>query len=610
MSTITSRPKTLRRRTVGTPSEWTWREPRFTGPKAFSPVTFLVALVPLTVGSVVIDGLPRGATPPIAWYAALAALVVAAAVFMIAGKVANRVCPGPSLPRTISVLAVYAVAEVLRTLSVGIILQRYGLSFEMMIHHRIVSGALTGMLVLGLVSIVVNDRARYVADFEVLAERSRDLERELFLLTNNIDLFLDNLRETIRQTVDASLAPIIEKYRTQYSVSEVVNDIVDVSEYVVRPLSVEIADAIPDSTDSPESVPTFSLPRLFYLTTTVKPFQPGVISLVMFLLLFGGSVFTVPLPAGLIMLMVMIGATAGVHWLANRYIHPRLPSWNAITRVVVISSVFAPGPLLPMIAVVFFFERGFSSSRMLFLFYMLLVLEFVSWVLATIPAVRRGQEDVLGRLVETTSELGQVRSRAEVRLRKEKQRLAAIVHGDIQSTLMATALKLQHPDTREEDVDRLITAARDQIGEMLRDMAEGDNHRTLDKVMTGLGDAWDGIVSLTWSVDNEVHDLVARDDDLGETLWQVLREATTNSVKHGRASAVAIWLRVDPETAYLMCSVSDDGQSDRTSTHRGGGSRLFSAVADSHQRTREGNQTTLTLHIPLPLDLQAFPIPS
>lgn len=573
-------------------------------------MTFFVALTPLTIGSVVMDGLLQGAARPLAWYSAVVALAIVAVYFAAVGKVVNSRCPEESLKRTVAVLVVYATTEVLRTTLVGLILQRYALDFELMVHHRIVSGGLTGMLVLGLVSIVVNDRARYAADFAVLTERTRELEGELFHLTNSIEAFLENLRETIRLTVDASFASIVDKYRKQHSVAEVVEDIVDLSEHVVRPLSVEIQEAIPLTANRGQTPPRLSLPKLFHLTTTVRPFQPMAISLVTFLLMFGGSLFTVPQPGGIILLVSMIALSGGGHFLGERFVGPRLADWPALARVLIVSGIFALGPTIPMVVLVFIYEGGFSFSRFMFVVYMVAVIEFVSWALAALPAARRGQQDVLDRLSRTTSELAHTRSRAEVRLRKEKNRLAAVVHGDIQSTLMATALGLQRPDIGNEEVDQLITTAREHIAQLLKGMAELDNHRSLHDVTEGVVDAWRGVVTVTFDIGSDVAQCVAGDDDLGEVLWQVLREATTNSVKHGGATEVVISLEVSEDQDSVLCSVVDNGHRERESCHTGGGSRLFQAVAESYERVRRNGRTTLSLTIPFSPQNQAVSIPS
>jgi signal transduction histidine kinase len=262
----------------------------------------------------------------------------------------------------------------------------------------------------------------------------------------------------------------------------------------------------------------------------------------------------------------------------------------------VIALFYAVGPVTVLLALTAFTERGLGDSAATTIAYVVLVVEFVSWGLAVLPALRQGQRNILHELVATTSELAQVRSRTEVRLRREKQRLATIVHGDIQSTLMATALKLQQKGVTSADVPGIIEHARSVIAATLADMDRSDTATTFDAITAGVNDAWLGLVELTWKTGRGVKNAVNSDGDLAETLWQVLREATTNAVKHGRATKVSIELSVN-HGHHLLCEVSDNGVTRELGSHVGGGSRLFHAVADRVELVRRGNCTTLILSI-------------
>lgn len=588
----------------------TWLEPRFTGARAFSPGTYVVALLPLSFGSVVVDAFPKGADAPLAWYAAMGAFVIVGVLFLVAGFLVNRFLPELGLPRTLVVSALYAATEISRTLLVGYALHRNGLVFDMVLPHRFVSGGLTGLLLLGLVSIVLNDRARYVAEFGVLVEKTRAVERELAQLTDKIDEFIENLRETVRLTVDAAFTPILERSRSRHSVTEVVTDIVDLSDRVIRPLSADIAQALPDMSDISDSPPRVPLSRLMSLATLVKPFQPGSVSLVTFLLLFGGSLFSIGYPVGFVFLVAVMGLTALIHWAGTRFVSPRLPALTMRSRLLITSVLFALGPLIPTVALYVYSGDSLTLEGVLPIFYFVLVTEFLSWSLALLPAMRQGRQDNLDQLVAVTSDLTQVRARAEVRLRREKQRLAALVHGDIQSTLMATALKLQQPETKPSDVSEIIDAAHRTISDALTNSTFFDTPKTLDDVQTAISDTWQGIVTVDFDVETGVGDLVSQDADLGEILWQVVREATANAVKHGRATAVTVGLRVDPESHCLVCRVVNDGVADPQDTRDGGGQRLFAAVSEKFTRTFDGEQTIVTLHLPLPKSSTTLPIRS
>jgi signal transduction histidine kinase len=558
----------------------------------------VTGLIPLSVGSVLVDGLPKGAGLPLASYAALGSFSIAVALFLVAGRVVNRFLPVGAPGRRVAVTVIYAASEIIRTILFALALERNGVDVDMVLHHRFVAGGLTGIVIIGLVSVVIHDRAQYASEFDQLTERNSELARELQNLTGAIDQLIDTLRETVRQSVDAALRPIVSRFETQHSVSRVVSDIVEVSERVVKPLSEDIHRTLLQPSERDTSVRRVRLGTLAGLTTLVSPFQPGVITVIVFLLMLSSSLFLVPFPDGIVILVGFLTVIGVSHVLGKRLLAPRLARWPIGWRFAAIAAVYASGPILLSLLLIVFESEPVDTEAWLRLVYFVLIVEFLSWGLAVVPALRRGQQDILDELLKTTSDLAQVRSRAEVRLRREKQRLASIVHGDIQSTLMATALKLQHRSTKSEDVTGILEQARQTIQHSLAVADEPAVALTLDDIRSALGNAWSGIVTLHWDAARGVKALLNQDSDLAETVWQVLREAVTNAVKHGSASSVTITLARD-NTHHLRCTVKDNGKIRDPNGVPGGGSRLFHAVSEDVSIVRKSSQTHLTLLLPI-----------
>lgn len=578
--------------------------PRLAGPAAFSPLANTLALLPLSVGSILNEGPGTQESLPLSGYSALGSFVVASLFFLIAGATVDRLLPQPVLARAIIVLAVYGMTELIRTTMFAVILARYGVNIDVITPHRLLGGALTGMAVIGVVAIVLNDRATYVSEYRLLTSRQRELERQLTNLNFSIGAFIDQLRESVRQAVDTALAPIVDESRKRHSVREVVDDIVRVSEDVVRPLSQQVSSALPTDADDLTRArpPRVSLRRMVELTTTVAPFQPRVVSLIIFLLFFSASVFMLEWPEGPILLLSVLTLGFATHWLGQRFVQPRLASWPVATRVVIVSAVYSAGFIAGVYLLLGNRGEGLTVDRFVTLGYLVLIIEFLSWGLATIPALKQGQREILDQTVQTTSELSQVRARAEVRLLREKQRLAATVHGDVQSLLMAAALRLQHPNTSTEMAVEIVKDTRLTIGRILdRARSETPSPESLESLCQRLVEAWLGVVEVTWDVDPVIADFIERDSDLSETLWQVSREAVANAVKHGRAHAVHLTLRVSPDLSHLIFSARDNGACEQRAGRagHGGGSRLFDAVADSWEREVDAEGVTLWMDLPL-----------
>jgi len=203
--------------------------------------------------------------------------------------------------------------------------------------------------------------------------------------------------------------------------------------------------------------------------------------------------------------------------------------------------------------------------------------------------------------------LMQVRARNEVRLRRDKQRLSSIIHGDIQAILMATALKLQKDNYTGDALNNVITQTREAIDTSLKRADESLPRKTLDLVTRTLTEFWEGIVAVSWDIAPGCHGVVDGDDDLPEMLFQVLREAITNSAKHGRASIVHVHLSIDSDN-HIVCRVSDNGDSVPGTRRPGAGTQFFEAVADRVTFDRVGEETVLVLIIPLPTSVQAVSV--
>ena len=567
--------------------------PRFAKPEAFRLRTVLIALVPLTIGSMLVDGIPHTSSPALIVFAGVVSLLAAVVFFAVGGRVVNFLAPERGASRIVLALVVFGGTESLRTGLFSHIMVMNGVPLDMLLPHRLLGGGMTGMLVIGIVSLLLADRDQYTRDYEKLMDRQAQLTRELEDLNHTIGRFIDDLMTTVREAVDSALRPIGSPAGSP-STREVVEHIVNVSEHVVRPLSQEVSSALPKNTLGAETQPRISFRRVFELTTVVAPFQPVVMPLVIFMLFFSASLFLVPPRTGVaLLLLTMVGVWLS-HALAARFLHSRMPQWSMVWRVVVASAIYPFG--FVMSVTVILVERGYGTTidRLSSISYVLIIVTLVSWGLAVIPAIRGGRQEIIKEVQAATVSLLQVRARNEVRLRRDKQRLSSIIHGDIQAILMATALKLQRQKFSAQQLRDAIDHARTAIDESLKHATSPASRKTLGSVHQSLSDFWDGIVTLHWDIDPDLHLVVDSDEDLPETIFQVLREAITNSAKHGKAETVNISLTVDEEKR-IECQVSDNGSFISATRIPGAGIGFLHAVSESVSLERVGDKTVLTV---------------
>ena len=577
--------------------------PRFAGPEAFRLRIVVIALTPLTLGSILVEGLPFTSSVSVISFAVVASLVSAAVFFIASGHLINKAFPHEGFARTALTLAVFGVTEALRTTVFSQIIRMSNPDLDLLLPHRLLGGSMTGMLVLGIVSLLSVDRDRYYAEYERLVNRQHALARELEALSSSISRFIDDLTTNVREVVDQALGSLGAPKRAT-STQEVVDRIVDVSENVVRPLSQEVSAALPALTDQGYEQPRVSLRRVFELTTIVAPFQPVGMPLVIFMLFFSASLLLIPQPTGLLILSLSAIGVWASHAYGVRYVTPRMPHWPIHRRLAVATALYSLGSLAPFAIIVF--DRGYGTTlnRPATIIYVVIFVALMSWGLALIPAIREGQREIIADMHAATASLMQVRARNEVRLRRDKQRLASIIHGDIQAILMATALKVQKDNYTADDLPSVIDQTREAILSSFEHAKDAVSNKTLATVQKTLTDFWEGIVSIHWSIAPDLPALVDADEDLPELLFQVLREALTNAVKHGRASTVRVSLTLDADN-HLVCQVVDNGQSGSDNFDPGSGTEFFHAVADAVTIDRGKKETVVTLLISLRQGIQA-----
>lgn len=579
--------------------------PHFAGAQAFRIHIVLIALAPLTIGSILVDGVPHSSSLSAVTFAAGLSLIVAVLFFFGGGRIINGAFPSNGMARTVLTVVVFGATEAIRTTIFSQTMAMSGAPVDILLPHRLLGGSMTGMLVIGIVSLLSADRDRYYADYERLITRQGQLTRELEALNYTISRFIDDLNTNVRQVVDTALSSLGSR-DTVASAKDVVNQIVDVSENVVRPLSQEVVGALPRADEDVSDQPRVSPKRVFELMTTFAPFQPLGMPLVVFMLFFSAALFLIPGQTGLLLIALSVGGVWLSHLIGARTLQRRLPTWPVFWRVFVTTLVYSAGFAASLGVIIVSRGYGTTLDRMSTIVYVLVIVSLVSWGLALIPAIREGQREIIADMHTATATLMQVRARNEVRLRRDKQRLSSVIHGDIQAILMATALKLQKDSYSGDALNDVITQTRKAIETSLEQAGESPPRKTLESVTSSLTQFWEGLVAVSWEIAPGCH-AVVDDDDLPEMLFQVLREAITNSAKHGRASTVHVHLSIDSND-HIVCRVSDNGESFPGNSRPGAGTQFFRAVADSVTFDRVGEETVLVLVIPLPTTVRAVSV--
>lgn len=174
----------------------------------------------------------------------------------------------------------------------------------------------------------------------------------------------------------------------------------------------------------------------------------------------------------------------------------------------------------------------------------------------------------------------------------ERERLGRSIHGDAQARIVATALQIQlgHHD----DIDQRVQELEQDIRALLGAGEDATDWRVV----------WERILRV-WEYSIEVHALIAPeaaarlDDDAvaAHAVVSVMREAVTNSVRHGHARNIDIEVALDHGDMLRMVIADDGTTADKTGAP-GLGSRTLDSVCLEWHLSMNAIGHTLIARIP------------
>ncbi|MDA8796111.1 hypothetical protein N9N06_01390 [Aquiluna sp.] len=150
-----------------------------------------------------------------------------------------------------------------------------------------------------------------------------------------------------------------------------------------------------------------------------------------------------------------------------------------------------------------------------------------------------GWSQTLRELEETIGELELMNARLRQQIWLRQKSLALELHGSVQSRLTALAKTIEKMDPGDSDrVTQLIVDIRESLGRVEdSDYLDG---RSFDDLVCDLRLLWEGTVEIELEHSKQASGLLEEDDGLARCVFEILREAVTNSVKHGSADQISV----------------------------------------------------------------------
>lgn len=527
-----------------------------------------------------------------------------AAAFAVLGiAYATLLRPSSRGTRPAVAVIVFALAGVVQATVILLLRPQLGLP-EIEPALLIATRAIAGVLWLSIVAIIVDDVRSHAARVDELTHRIDALGRVLRAERDDAERLSGELQgETLgalRRTIDviadrlAGVADGVPVSTEAVALRRLIDD-------EVRPLSHELLQREVFAEEPSELGPRVrGRARLGFVvrlavSTIAAPTWLAVMLPMALLLLFAvqriGVTFTIVVSVSYV---VVVG---GSMLLARRVLDPmlpRLPVWAAAVLVLATYEVLAA------IAVVNNWAWGDLS----------LIGRWIEWpTLFTLPAIWLGiaarnaaqsqRRETEANLEAVVAEYTLITTRRRQRLRHEYQLVGRLLHGNVQSTLLAVAARVDRAAevTGAEHAVMLDSAARD-LRELRDRIASPEPEQwAVSEALEDVIALWDQLLGIRLHCDEAMFDQLDAAPATRSAVIDVVAEALTNAVRHGAARVVDV--RIEPLPGErLSVVVRDDGRASAVGPP-GMGSRLLDAVAVVWTRTRVEDGTELRVELSL-----------
>jgi len=539
---------------------------RVGGKWAASPITW-IALSPVGVFGVLLGfGLDQIAT------SGLQLLAIATLGFLASGLVfiglGHFLLPSNTArkPRPITALFHFAISSAAAGSVTGLLIQQSGLLPEYDFIREVLARVWYGIYWSTLATLVLASfeeyrlaASRLEAQISQSLELSKDLSKAVLRVRNQM---IESVKKTLSEAVDKSdpknlnrLADTVMKPLTDR-----LNEQKHQPVFPAKPLEVRIGirRTMAGALTTPKFIPLAVLAGTLYsaVWTLSRLGLAGVLNLTVLALVLGGTL-------GLIRL---------------------LKSASAALRVLLLALGGAASYLLG------YGVESFSPADTT----VLGLLNVGGWLIALFAVFMGETEDQRAQKLVQFEQLAEKTSWLEQRLQQEvwveSRKLTRIVHGTVQGKIRAAAISDKTPSDRE--LQQLLT-------ECLELIDRGAEPIGLDEFLSQSRRLWSEALEIADETDPLAIKVLEQDPIALAALIEVIREALTNAVRHGKAKRanISISLPKSDMRQIEVCITNDGLQVDRDPV-KGVGSSILDEVTSSWELKSEGSKVSLSASIP------------
>ena len=343
---------------------------------------------------------------------------------------------------------------------------------------------------------------------------------------------------------------------------------------VVRPMSHELAQSLPERTEMPADEQKRAVPWSHVLDSaaTGRPYRPLVAGAFV-AWEFAGMILIRPddwLRFLALACLFVLGLV-----LANRVVEAinrgRGPSFRiATTTAGAFIACIAVAATVP-------FALGTTPSDIGVALGLAILFPLFVLGVSVLTALTRERDRVIRDLEDSSDELERMLVRQRQAQWFQQKALSRALHGPVQMAVTAAAIRL----------DTAIQAGTVQLGVV--DQIRGELMTTLDVLHESEGGVvtldqgidrmratWDGVCSISERVSDEAREVLAHDGVLRSIVIDIVTEAVSNAVWHGNATRASLRLDVAGGACDELCvEVITDGEGIEVPKRRGLGTQLL-----------------------------------
>jgi signal transduction histidine kinase len=506
------------------------------------------------------------------YLAAVAVLLVARSV--IAGKELRS--------RPVFVLSAFLLAGLARgavLLGLDILTGQQTVGQEL---FRLLGGPIFTFVTFTLAAVLASNYQRHRESLAALADERYRLQIRSAGIRAKVQIQREELLSKIRSLLDPAIAKI-QANLTGRSSTEAIDSLRSTVDDVVRPLSLEVAEASDElEAESGKAVirEKAPIPSRIMLGEFIVPLWA---TLILSIVLVPAS-FLLEGPIGAITILLSAFLSMFIGLGVFQFLTIKLPVHPYLAALAVPS--FSAVSLIPIYYAAEVLQWNVTVSQV-----NALLLFGVSVGITTFAAqfAQLQRKATTEKLVGVNLQLEILNAALRQELWLNRRRTASVLHGPVQAALFASAMKLsqEQKPTPElvAEVERDIAAAIEKLNNPSN--LEGED---ISDLLNQIIEIWSDAAEITIEIPDDLEAAIARQPLASEALIEISREFITNAIKHGKASKVSLTVsRLDD--LRIAIKVVDDGQGLPPGAKPGFGSKLLSELSLVWSQTREGDST-------------------